>query len=373
MTTKICPYCLSDIPEKAMKCKYCQEWQEVEDATVKLPLREEFQPFTERYPEANVPFQLKLVRWLPVNYVVGVLILTVLLFGAIQVYWYYIEEDRIFLLTFLTYSIQMLVSWAGLIWAYTLINRNYSSFIQISLLPQTDSEAIYLKYHNLMFNKRLAVLAGIVTGTTASLGEYVLGTPFLTDQAKIVFAVFEFINMFFAGAAIYTVLIFSIFLFIISKMPNKLAVGMDKNNGVLNIGHVHIRTSVLAIVPLFLGVVARLFGKWAWEPLHILWYSAFALIIILYFFWPLNNIHKIMSDYRDEQLHVIHKKIQNILFEISRNPDSSNFSKLNEYKMIENTISNQNTWPFDTKSISFATIAVIFPVVLMIVEKLWSF
>ena len=373
METKECQYCCSEIPAKAEKCKYCHEWQDEKEPAVHIPLKDEFPGFKERFTGARRPFQMSMVNKIPLNYFVSILIVAMLIFGAVQVTWYWLGEERIYLVSFLVYTIQMITSWAGLIWAYNLIGSNYPSFVQISSLPREEAEGLFLKAHNLMFNRPFAIVAGLLTGAVASVGEYILGTPFSSEKARIVFAVFEFINMFFAGAAIYTILMFAFFLSRISTNPNKQALGLDKNNGVLGIGHLHLRTSALAIFPLFLGVIARLFGNWPWLPLHYVWYGGFAVIIIIYFFWPLSNIHQMMEEYKEDQLLIIQKKIQRVVSDMSLNQSARNFTRLNEYKAIEKSISSQNTWPFDTKSISAAFFAVIFPVVLMIIEKVWSF
>ena len=50
-----------------------------------------------------------------------------------------------------------------------------------------------------------------------------------------------------------------------------------------------------------------------------------------------------------------------------------NFRKLNELRDLEGSISSQNTWPFDTKSLSAIFAAIIAPILLMIFDKFWSF
>lgn len=79
-----------------------------------------------------------------------------------------------------------------------------------------------------------------------------------------------------------------------------------------------------------------------------------------------------MVEYRENQLILIHEKINKMLLEISKNPSARNFLRLNEYKTIEKSILTQDTWPFDSKSISAAFFAIFLPILLMIVEKIWS-
>ena len=371
METKECQFCLSDIPIKAEKCRYCLEWQESKKDFTKQETSKEID-FLIKYPKSREPFQLKIIKYLPFNYLVSVLIIGVLCFALIQYSWYKLDEEQVYLLSFLSFTIQFIFMWSGLIWVYKLINKNYLKFIEISPLDDIEAEQKFVNYHAKIFNNKKSILFGILVGLIASVGDYVVGTPFFSLEAKLIFAVFEFVNMFFAGAAVYSMFMFALFLYHISSNPDKDELHLDKNVAILGIGQIHLKTTVLAIVPLFLGVIAKFFGTWNWDLLIIIWYVSFAIIIVGYIYIPMLHIHKLMKWDIDNQINLIQKKTQRILIDINYNPSSRNFTKLNELRELENSISSQNTWPFDFKSLSAAFVAIIFPILLIIIDKIWS-
>lgn len=372
MKTKECQFCLSEIPEKAEKCKFCLEWQESKKKSTRSKTDIQDLNFLTKYPNSNIPFQLKMVSFSPFNYLVSVLIIGVLFFAIIQLSWYKLDEEQIYLLSFLAFTVQLIFSWAGLILVYKLITRNYLKFVEISPLDDIQAEQKYVSYHDKIFDNKKSVFFGVLIGLIASVGDFVVGTPFISVEAKLIFAIFEFINMSFAGAAIYSMFIFAFFLYHISSNPNRDELHLDKNIVILGIGKIHLKTTILAIVPLFLGVIAKFFGDWNWNLLIIVWYVLFAIIIIFYIYIPMLHIHNLMKWDIDSQIEIIHKKIQSILIEINFNPSSRNFIKLNELRALEKSISSQNTWPFDFKSLSAAFIAIIFPIMLIVIDKIWS-
>ena len=57
--------------------------------------------------------------------------------------WYKLDEDTIYLLSFLSFSIQLVISWSCLIWIFNVINKNYDYFIKISSLTQEETKTIH--------------------------------------------------------------------------------------------------------------------------------------------------------------------------------------------------------------------------------------
>lgn len=367
---KRCCFCQSEIPENAVKCRYCLEWQEDSDYLKrnnrdrKIPLKFEFY--------GKKPFQLKIVEKIPLHYAVSIVILGVISFMSLQFMWYNLNENEIYLFSFLIFHIQFVVSWAGLIWFYKIVNENSFLFGNFYRSTNDDQFIGISKLYNKIFYNRFCIFVGIILGLTASIGDFVLNPPFFSFEAKLGFLFFEFVNMFFAGCALYSLLIFAVFIYRVTLNADIACmqnVGFSK--GIKDIGEMHLKISGLAIIPLILGIMAKLFGDWEWSTAVIVWYVLFALVIIVYIYWPMLNIHKLMKKEVEQQALSVEMKIQNILLLIDRNPSSKNFRVLNELRQLEKLNSSQRTWPFDTKSISAAFIAIIFPILLMIVDKIW--
>jgi len=373
MDSKECQFCYSQIPEKATKCKFCMEWQEDAVSTETEVSSEKSVEFSDRFPTLRKLFQLRIVEKIPLHYAVSVLIFGVIIFATIQFLWYRLEEDNVYLLSFLTYTLQMMVSWSGLIWIYNVINDNYFSYIQISALPNDKAEKEFIKHHNKIFNYTKCILVGVFVGAASVVGEYMVGTPFVTLQARIIYSVFAFVNMFFAGAGLYSMLTYAIFVHDISASSKETSSQINRNDCIANIGKVHLKTCVIGIAPLCLGVLAKMFGDWSWELRVILWYSSFAVVIILYIYWPMLNIHFLMKQDVERQTSLIQRKLRETLIDVKTNQSVRSIISLNELKELEKSILSESTWPFDPKNISAIFSAIGFPILLMLFEKFWPF
>jgi hypothetical protein len=178
--------------------------------------------------------------------------------------------------------------------------------------------------------------------------------------------------MTFAGSAIYSMFFFARFLHDLTTNQTNKIMSLEQKRSIRKIGNLHLKTSLLVIVPFVLGVVAKLIGDWSWEWPIVLWYASFAVAIIVYIYWPMVNVHNFMSYDMENQIAIVQEKIRNKLNDIERDPSSSNFAKLNELRALESSISSQNTWPFDTRSLSAIFAALIAPIILMLIDKFWS-
>jgi len=144
----------------------------------------------------------------------------------------------------------------------------------------------------------------------------------------------------------------------------------DEKYGVSLVGRLHLKTILLAITPYILGIGARMIGDWEWHLGNYLWFGGFGLIIILYIYWPLFNIHLIMDDDKENQLDKIRAQLKVASFEATSHPSSLNLNRFFELTQLENSLKDKPTWPFDTKNIIGVFLAVIFPLIMMIIDRL---
>ncbi len=368
MEVKECECCLSKIPKRALKCKYCLEWQE--DNKININTSLEIKQLQVTKELIKIPFQSTLINKLPFHYFINTIIVGILLFTIIQLTWYKLDEDEIYLFSFLAFAIQFIIAWSCLIWISKVINKNYNYFIKVSSLTKEKAVAKFYEFNKIMFNTKKAIVTGVVIGLIAAVGDLIVGAPFKTLEAKFLFAGFEFIYMFFAGAAMYSIFYFAIFLNELTTSPKREIMSLSQKQSIHKIGSIHLKTSVLAVIPFFLGVIAKLIGNWSWDLPIVLWYVSFAIAILFYIYLPIINIHNYMTFDLENQKSKVQRKIRNKLGDIDKDPSSSNFSKLNELRVLESSISNQNTWPFDTKGLTAVLGTVILPIIIMIIDKL---
>lgn len=366
--TKECKFCLSEIPEAARKCRFCLEWVKPGQPAY-MDEYTTSNSFSSRLSDLKKPLQLWLVHKIPIYNISAIIAICLLIFGVLQFSWYRLDEEVIYLYSFFLYTLQMIIAWYCVIWMYNLLHKNHHYFITIATISNAEAESKFTAFHKRIFRYRYSIIFGVIVGLSAAIGDHSIGTPFNTDPAKWMFGVFEFINMFFGGAAVYSMYSYSMFIYKISKIYTNEVMSLEQKLATKKIGAMHLKTSILAVCPLALGISAKIIGNWTINELVIIFYSVFALAIIIYIYWPMVNIHHMMKRDVDVQILAIQKKIRQKLNEIESNPSSSNFVKINELRKLEMATTRQNTWPFDPKSLWAIFLAVIFPIILMFLNK----
>jgi hypothetical protein len=377
---KKCKFCLSEIPSQAIKCSACLEWQTSRKTEHKIYEDQYLEPkaFMNVFGKLKLPFQYSIINFTRLPYFFTIFILSVIFFSTIQAYWLYVDAEKVYLLSFLAYSLQMMVSWMCVVWIYHVIKRDHNFFIEISRINKKLNKKTYDKgvseykaFNEKIFNRKYSIFWGIVVGLSSVIADFIIGLPFQDLGSQIAFSILAFFNMFFGGAALYSMYQFGRFTYRISKkFISKKFMTIEQKRAVNQIGVIHLRSAILAILPLGLGILAKFFGDWEINIFVIAWYAVFALLITVYIFWPMENIHYLLKKDRDIQIIAIQMKIRKKLEEVSENLSSSNLVKISELRELEKKTSLQKTWPFDTKGIWLVFLTVMFPFILMIVDKL---
>ena len=382
VSVKACKYCFSEIPVKATKCRVCLEWQSTRRTEHEI-YEEQYltkEEFTKKFGALTRPFQYRLVNWLGLPYYISVFLIATAIFIVIQIIWLLYGEDNIYLISFVAYALQMMVSWGSVIWIYKAINKNNNFFLQVSRMYDNlsakkrmkKSVRDYKKFNTIIFNPKGGIICGIIVGLVSAFGEIYIGLPFKTDIAIVAFALMAFVNMFFGGAVLFSMFQFGKFIFKISKKYGKHKfMTLEEKRATNKIGKLHLRSAILAIVPLSFGIIAKIYGDWVINSEVIWFYIFFAGLIITYIFWPMENIHQLLKKDREVQIIAIQMKIRKKLDEINFNLSSTNFSKISELRELEKRTSRQRTWPFDTQGLWIVFVAVIFPIILMLINQVW--
>lgn len=370
METKECFYCKSHINSAALKCKYCLEFvhhvgdEKLEDSV------EEVNGTDSKYDPDFIILQESLSKITPASKYVNILIVSSLLFGILQYIWTTLNEDSIHVIAFLIFALQGLVLWGGVVWFKENFAKYFPVFQNLTIDHNDDTKNIFDQYFNSMFNVKKALFIGLIVGVVASVGDYVMGTPFKTEGGRIAFGIYEFFISFWSGAAVTTIFYFSSFIRKMGSMDLDEHLMYDNKEGVASIGKLHLKTLLLAIVPYVLGITYRIVGNWEWYVGNYLWFGAFAIVIILYVYWPLQNIHQRMANDKERQLMKISSQLKSTLAKVTDNPSSLNLNRYFELTQLENSIKGNPTWPFDIKNIVGVFFAVIFPIVIVILEKI---
>jgi len=128
METKECQICFNQISIKAKKCQFCLEWQDDIKVIDKKNDIKSIIDFDKRFSSTAKPFQKFLIEKIPLPYFVSIFIIGTIIFVLMQFAWYLLDEDKVYLLSFLAFSLQLVFTWTGIIWIYSIIKRLYLGY-----------------------------------------------------------------------------------------------------------------------------------------------------------------------------------------------------------------------------------------------------
>ncbi len=366
-----CPYCLSDVPKGAKKCKYCLEW------LIKEPIIEDKKKA--KYIESKIAgkdipiglsFQRRLVLKVPLHYSVAYLLMAMFSFLFIQIIWFVLGENKIYLISFFLFAIQMTVSAAGVCWFERLFRVFYSEIPSLTGMGKIESKEYFLKIAKKIFASKPAIYTGIIISTITVIGDYFLGFPFKSIYAVYTYLLYEFFYFFWSGLAIYSLIKFAFFVHNFGKQKINVQLIQNGNSGLMYLGKVHLKTSLLVLVPFILGIIARNIGLWDFGIVITVWFTFFGLSILLYILWPLYNIHMKMHYEKTYRLNQLAQEINSIFKIDEKSLSSDKLMSLKELLELENHLKNVNSWPFDLNNVLGLFTAVIVPILIMVIDKI---
>lgn len=372
-----CPCCCSEILKQAKKCRYCHEWIEAHDQEIRSAQEPiEFDaPNVTADPlaefEQKQSFQSILVQRLPFHYAISYLLIAALAFVVIQVLWSFAGEDKTYLLSFVFYGLMMTICSAGIVWFESLVSKLYEEMPYITSLSNEESKAFFERAVQNIFSKKYSIFCGLLFGTIAAAGDCFLNFDlFKTKLGMISFFFYQFFFSFWGGAAIYSAVCFGFFIRKFGESDFlKLSLIHSPNSGIRVLGSIHLKTATVAITPYLFGFAARMVGDWSWHVMAILWYGFFGIILMLYLFWPILNIHNLLLREKTKRLRKIYADIDMWVGNATDDSSSENLIRVKELMELETKIKGINSWPFDAKNLIGVLSAVILPLVFMVIEK----
>lgn len=371
MTEKetLCPVCLNPIKEGARKCYHCREWLTVEKLEKERPF-DDSSFFKEKKDSLPMSFQARLSSRFPqISYWMFYLALSVALFSLIAIYWSYSDEDRIYLVSFFLYAIQMFFSSAGVVWFEKLLEKFKLELPSITGWTCERSDEYLSKAKTYIFADKHSFVTAAVVCAAAVIGDkYFVGSPFKTEFAANVFLVYEAIYLFWTACLVAVFFKFALFVKDLGDHDLNILLIQEENAGIRLLGKLVLRTALFVVIPYFLGIFARQIGGWNFSIALIGWFASFGIAILFYVFYPILNIHHAMIREKDKKLSLVAKELNLLL---SRNSiDRENIYNIKNLIEIQGHIHRINTWPFDMNNLIGLMSALVIPMVSILIDRL---
>jgi hypothetical protein len=297
------------------------------------------------------------------------LLLSVILYAAISIFWTYSLEDRVYLVSFFLYAIQMFCSAAGIVWFEKLLEEFKPELPGITGWTAPKCEEFFSKARAYIFADKHSFITAAVVCTAAIIGDkYIVGPPFKSTQAANVFLVYEGLYLFWTACLVAVFFKFALFVKELGDLDLHILLIQEENGGVRQLGKLVLRTALFVVVPYFLGIFARQIGGWNFSLALISWFACFGIAILFYVFYPIYNIHCAMIREKDKKLGLVDRELNKLL---SREcVDRENVHNIRNLIEIRGHLQNINTWPFDMNKVVGLMSALVIPMVSILIDRM---
>lgn len=367
---QICPFCLNRIYKGARKCHFCREWLTVSRLANDFEVfaREDLSgSLSEERPYLS--FQGRLASRFPrINYWFFYLTLSVVLFSLISVYWSYSSEDRIYLVSFFLYAIQMLCSSAGVVWFENLLERFKGELPGITGWGREKCESYFIEAKKYIFADRHSFFTAAVVCTAAVIGDlFIVGSPFKSETSAYIFLIYEALYLFWTACLCAVFFKFALFVRALGELDLHILLIQEENSGIRLLGKLLLRTALFVVIPYFLGIFARQIGGWNFNLPLIGWFGCFGVGILFYLFYPIYNIHRAMIREKDRKLGMVAVELNQYLGR--GRIERENVFAIKNLIEIRNHIQDVNTWPFDMNKVAGLLSALVIPMASIIIDR----
>lgn len=367
----VCPFCLSEVPAAAQKCRYCCEWLKLKTSGELLAGSGEGRASTTKNPPMPaVSFQRRLAeRFAKINPWLFYLFVSILSYSAIAIYWSFSNEDRVYLVSFFLQAIQMFCCSAGIVWFEKLLDRFRVEIPAITGWTDEKSDEYFIAAKQRICSSGYPTFIALIVCSVAVFGDnFIVSLPFATTGGKIAYSLYEFFYLFWTAAALVMFLRFALFIREFGSHELHILLIQEENTGIRLLGKILLQTALFAVIPYIMGLTARQLGDWNFNGYLIAWFACFGLAILIYLFWPIYNIHSAMAREKDQKLRFFTVELNAMLSKGSL--EKSSIYNIKNLIEIRNHLHSFNTWPFEMNKVIGLMTVVVIPMASVVIDRL---
>lgn len=366
----VCPFCLSEVPAAAQKCRYCCEWLSLKYSSELLGSVEAGEKTAESLSLPAVSFQRRLAeKFAKINPWLFYLFVSILAYSAIAIYWSFSIEDRVYLISFFLQAIQMFCCSAGIVWFEKLLDRFRVEIPMITGWTDEKSDEYFISAKQRICSSGYPVFLALIVCSIAVFGDnFIVSLPFVSTGGKIAYSLYEFFYLFWIASALVMFLRFALFIRDFGNQELHILLIQEENTGIRLLGKILLQTALFAVIPYIMGISARQFGDWNFNSYLIGWFACFGIAILTYLFWPIYNIHSAMAREKDQKLRFFTVELNAMLSKGSL--EKSSVYNIKNLIEIRNHLHSFNTWPFEMNKVIGLMTAVVIPMVSVIIDRI---
>lgn len=328
------------------------------------------------YDYIVTPYPEQFARIVRLPYPLVYLLLSFTLFGIYLLSCYQSGEnfehaEFIALFSFLTGSIAV-----AIIWFSKALEKFTPSILLFIDWPKEQTLAWYETKIRSIFRLKWMAICGVALSTVCLISIYC--TPLWKNfkgAPKIVFVAIYFLACFLGGGLLYSMGTIAKMVYDLGKIDSiKVSIYQHPVTSVKAVGALLNRISLSVIAIYLLGISSIYFERELLHANHINFLSIlFGAVVIFFFVFPQNKIHKIMSKVKHLKLRKFSIYLEESLESVTKDPSRRNVQKVRELFEIQRSLNGMGEWPFDTRLLIIILTGVAIPLIIGLLQVLCNF
>jgi hypothetical protein len=325
-------------------------------------------------PVRVVSYPERIIRRIPLPYWLIYLILWELVFLADYLLGFQVEDGH-------RYSAEF--GFLVLFFAMVCITVTYCSKVLSGLFPDLTmfvdhNPAELREWYGVQLSRSYQGYMPIIFGLAFALAESLTAGVVIrqfTPAGTTLFTLrmtYEFIGFFFLGVAVWALINVVRIPIGLTKYKIKVSLNQVSGRGLQALGTSFFRMS-LSIVGVFIPLaIAVLISPLSGNPFILGWLVVGLMMIFGFFILPQLGVHRIMTHEKNQRLLAFTQHLEDAMERSLKDPTSENMKRLKELFDLQTHLRSMNEWPFNTNTLWQLITALLIPVVLAVMQMLFS-
>ena len=240
--------------------------------------------------------------------------------------------------------------------------------------PVTETKQWYNQWYISAYSEKRIYLISAIFSTAVIAGI----SPMVIDLSQsylvliLIRVTYLWVGFFMVGMGLWALIEVTKMSIELSKFPVKVTLHRHPDTSVLAVGRLFFRLALSVAAAYSCVVITVMISPYknSWLVIGFLALGAGAALI--FFLIPQTGVHKCMVREKYHRISVFSEHLEKALDQAVKNPSQDNVEKLKDLIELQNYLNTMNEWPFDGEALWSLITALIFPLVLAIIQILWT-
>jgi hypothetical protein len=256
-------------------------------------------------------------------------------------------------------------------WAQGQIRLFRDNIVEVADLPKEETIAWYETQEAIIFNDKGMFASAILVYLIEYSIYHFFGFSFSSIYSYVIFGILFYTANYFVGAGAYFLISTALMVHNMGKLP--LNINMILSDSIKPKGMFYSKLTICAVsVYLVWGIFTMLTPLGLMFLPSILWYSSFALLLVLYFIITHYSIHQMVIKTKNKYLETFSPDLRAQAIDTFINLRTDNLAILRDMLAIKDQMDRLCQWPFGPYELMHIALIVIIPFLVVTLEIIFK-